>query len=89
MMSHYRLRLLNQGRSSTIELPSTTVDDARAHARRILAEAGEARGAELWRFDEEIRSLTLIGFIPYALRAKSAAMKSGTSNGLQLKLVDA
>ena len=67
-MTKYRLRILENGGYPTVEFHSTSDHDARGDARHLLSQLRRPGGAELWRVDELVRSLTRIGVIPYALR---------------------
>jgi len=75
-MSQYRLRVLDNGDSPVIEFRSRSDDDARADAHDLLSHFQRSSGAELWRFNERIRSFTRLGIIPYALRRRAAPLAS-------------
>jgi hypothetical protein len=70
-MSQYR-RVLDNGDSPIIEFRSRSDVDARVDAHSLLSHLQRSSGAELWRFDDLIRSFTRVGFIPYALRRRPA-----------------
>jgi hypothetical protein len=69
-MSQYRLRVLDNGDSPIIEFRSRSDVDARLDARSLLSNFQRSTGAELWRFDDLVRSFIRVGFVPYALRRR-------------------
>ena len=68
-MSQYRMRVLDNGDSPIVEFRSRSDTDARIDAHDLLSRFQRSSGAELWRFDETLRSFTRVGFIPYAMQA--------------------